>query len=132
MSCSVHLAAVSFPWDNCLSSQVQEMGFAIQGKTGSEMSGQEAETYLYPQVFLSARSSTWVFSRVSDHGFPFDMVSTTRFNHFLDWLLPSALTRRIRFRKFNSWFNHANYGLASTKRCFFLTILLVDRGVLMA
>ena len=95
------------------------MGFAIQGKTSNKMSGQEAETCLLPQVFLSTRSSTWVFSRVSDHGFPFDMVNTTRFNHFLDWLLPSALTKRIRFRKFNSRFNHANYGLASTKRCFF-------------
>lgn len=83
------------------------------------MSGQGAETCLLPQVFLSARSSTWLFSRVSDHGFPLDMVNTTRFKHFLDWLLPSNLMKWIKFRKFNSWFNHANYGLASTKRCFF-------------
>ncbi|NXV13491.1 FMO4 monooxygenase, partial [Cepphus grylle] len=48
---------------------------------------------------------------------------TTRFNHFLDWLLPSALARRIRFRKFNSWFNHANYGLASTKSSYFKVII---------
>lgn len=58
-----------------------------------------------------------MYSRVSDHGFPFDMVSTTRFNHFLEWLLPSAITRRIKFRRFNSWFNHEIYGLASVKRC---------------
>ncbi|XP_030352257.1 dimethylaniline monooxygenase [N-oxide-forming] 4-like isoform X3 [Strigops habroptila] len=74
------------------------------------------------KVFLSVRSSTWVFSRVSHQGFPFDMISTTRFNHFLDWLLPSALMRRIRFRKFNSWFNHTNYGLASTKSSNFKAI----------
>ncbi|NXY51622.1 FMO4 monooxygenase, partial [Ceuthmochares aereus] len=74
-------------------------------------------------VFLSTRSNTWVISRVSDHGFPCDMVNTTRFNHFLDWLLPSALTNRIRFRKFNSWFNHANYGLASTKSSKFKIIV---------
>ncbi|KAM6264022.1 dimethylaniline monooxygenase [N-oxide-forming] 4-like isoform 2-T4 [Spheniscus humboldti] len=79
--------------------------------------------HIHFKVFLSARSSTWVFSRVSDHGFPFDMVSTTRFNHFLDWLLPSALTKRIRFRKFNSWFNHGNYGLASTKSSNFKVII---------
>lgn len=72
---------------------------------------------LLRQVFLSARSNTWVYSRVSDHGFPFDMVSTTRFNHFLEWLLPSAITKRIKFRRFNSWFNHEIYGLASVKRC---------------
>ncbi|XP_071420678.1 dimethylaniline monooxygenase [N-oxide-forming] 4-like isoform X5 [Pithys albifrons albifrons] len=79
--------------------------------------------HIHFKVFLSARSNTWVISRVSSHGFPFDMVNTTRFNHFLDWLLPSALTRRIRFWKFNSWFNHANYGLASTKSSKFKMIV---------
>uniref|UniRef100_A0A8C3DYS0 Flavin-containing monooxygenase n=1 Tax=Corvus moneduloides TaxID=1196302 RepID=A0A8C3DYS0_CORMO len=81
------------------------------GNTGGDLSVELSR--VAAKVFLSTRSNTWVISRVSDHGFPCDMVSTTRFNHFLDWLLPSALTRRIRFRKFNSWFNHTNYGLAS-------------------
>ncbi|NXL86424.1 FMO2 monooxygenase, partial [Alectura lathami] len=67
------------------------------------------------KVFLSGRSSTWVISRVSDHGLPRDMISTTRFNHFLDWLLPSAIMKRIMFQKLNSWFNHETYGLASVK-----------------
>ncbi|XP_074453724.1 dimethylaniline monooxygenase [N-oxide-forming] 2-like isoform X2 [Larus michahellis] len=91
------------------------------GNTGGDLSVELS--HVAAKVFLSTRSSTWVFSRVSDHGFPFDMVSTTRFNHFLDWLLPSALTRRIRFRKFNSWFNHENYGLASTKSSYFKVII---------
>ncbi|NXF80493.1 FMO4 monooxygenase, partial [Sclerurus mexicanus] len=91
------------------------------GNTGGDLSVELSR--VAAKVFLSARSSTWVVSRVSSHGFPFDMVSTTRFNHFLDWLLPSALTRRIRFRKFNSWFNHANYGLASTKSSKFKIIV---------
>ncbi|XP_064371767.1 dimethylaniline monooxygenase [N-oxide-forming] 4-like isoform X2 [Dromaius novaehollandiae] len=75
------------------------------------------------KVFLSARSSTWVVSRISDHGFPFDMIITTRFTHFLDWLLPSAIMKRIRFWKFNSWFNHTNYGLASVKSSNFNVII---------
>ncbi|NXG64516.1 FMO4 monooxygenase, partial [Hemiprocne comata] len=91
------------------------------GNTGGDLSVELSR--VAAKVFLSARSSTWVFSRVSDHGFPFDMVNTTRFNHFLDWLLPSALTKRIKFRKFNSWFNHANYGLASTKSSKFKLII---------
>ncbi|XP_075616409.1 dimethylaniline monooxygenase [N-oxide-forming] 4 isoform X2 [Balearica regulorum gibbericeps] len=91
------------------------------GNTGGDLSVELSR--VAAKVFLSARRSTWVFSRVSDHGFPFDMVNTTRFNHFLDWLLPSALTKRIRFRKFNSWFNHANYGLASTKSSNFKVII---------
>lgn len=64
-----------------------------------------------------------MLSRVSDHGFPLDMVNTTRFKHFLDWLLPSALTKRIRFRKCNSRFNHTNYGLASAERCLFYSFV---------
>ncbi|KFQ44719.1 Dimethylaniline monooxygenase [N-oxide-forming] 4, partial [Nestor notabilis] len=91
------------------------------GNTGGDLSVELS--HVAAKVFLSVRSSTWVFSRVSDQGFPLDMISTTRFNHFLDWLLPSALTRRIRFRKFNSWFNHTNYGLASTKSSNFKVII---------
>ncbi|NWV00231.1 FMO4 monooxygenase, partial [Upupa epops] len=83
------------------------------GNTGGDLAVELS--HVAAKVFLSARSSTWVISRISDQGFPLDMVNNTRFKHFLDWLLPSALTKRIRFRKFNSWFNHKNYGLASTK-----------------
>ncbi|NXT25875.1 FMO4 monooxygenase, partial [Syrrhaptes paradoxus] len=83
------------------------------GNTGGDLAVQLSR--MAAKVFLSARSSTWVFSRVSDHGFPFDMVETTRFNHLVESLLPSALMKRIMFRRVNSRFNHANYGLASTK-----------------
>ncbi|NWW67779.1 FMO4 monooxygenase, partial [Ifrita kowaldi] len=91
------------------------------GNTGGDLSVELSR--VAAKVFLSTRSNTWVMSRVSDHGFPCDMVGTTRLNHFLDWLLPSALTRRIRFRKFNSWFNHTNYGLASSKSSKFKMII---------
>ncbi|KAM6124542.1 dimethylaniline monooxygenase [N-oxide-forming] 4-like [Pterocles gutturalis] len=83
------------------------------GNTGGDLAVQLSR--VAAKVFLSARSSTLVFSRVSDHGFPFDMVKNTRFNHLVESLLPSALMKRIMFRQVNSWFNHANYGLASTK-----------------
>ncbi|XP_059334145.1 dimethylaniline monooxygenase [N-oxide-forming] 2-like isoform X1 [Ammospiza nelsoni] len=92
------------------------------GNTGGDLSVELSR--VAAKVFLSTRSHTWVVSRVSDQGFPMDMVSTTRFNSLLDWLLPSALTRRIKFRKFNSWFNHTNYGLASSKRWIFLVIII--------
>ncbi|NXF20781.1 FMO4 monooxygenase, partial [Rhodinocichla rosea] len=91
------------------------------GNTGGDLSVELSR--VAAKVFLSTRSHTWVVSRVSDHGFPLDMVSTTRFNSLLDWLLPSALTRRIKFRKFNSWFNHTNYGLASSKSSKFKLIV---------
>ncbi|XP_065600158.1 dimethylaniline monooxygenase [N-oxide-forming] 2-like isoform X2 [Cyrtonyx montezumae] len=83
------------------------------GNTGCDIAVEMS--HVAAKVFLSARSSTWVFSRVANHGFPWDMVSTTRFNHFLEWLLPSAIMKRIKFGKMNSWFNHEIYGLASAK-----------------
>ncbi|XP_063262733.1 dimethylaniline monooxygenase [N-oxide-forming] 4-like [Prinia subflava] len=91
------------------------------GNTGGDLSVELSR--VAAKVFLSTRSNTWVISRVSDHGFPFDMVSTTRFKHLLEWLLPAALSRRIRFWKFNSWFNHTNYGLASSKSSKFKMII---------
>ncbi|KAI1236520.1 Dimethylaniline monooxygenase, partial [Lamprotornis superbus] len=91
------------------------------GNTGGDLSVELSR--VAAKVFLSTRSNTWVLSRVSDHGFPLDMVGTTRFNHLLEWLLPSALARRIRFQKFNSWFNHTNYGLASSKSSKFKMII---------
>ncbi|KFO94620.1 Dimethylaniline monooxygenase [N-oxide-forming] 4, partial [Buceros rhinoceros silvestris] len=91
------------------------------GNTGGDLSVELSR--VAAKVFLSARSSTWVSSRISNHGFPLDMVNNTRFKHFLDWLLPSALTKRIRFWKCNSWFNHTNYGLASTKSSDFKLIV---------
>ncbi|NXS32793.1 FMO4 monooxygenase, partial [Pomatostomus ruficeps] len=91
------------------------------GNTGGDLSVELSR--VAAKVFLSTRSNTWVMSRLSDHGFPCDMVGTTRFNQLLDWLLPSALTRRIRFRKLNSWFNHTNYGLASSKSSKFKMII---------
>ncbi|NXI08306.1 FMO4 monooxygenase, partial [Irena cyanogastra] len=91
------------------------------GNTGGDLSVELS--HVAAKVFLSTRSNTWVMSRVSHHGFPLDMVGTTRFNFLLEWLLPSALTRRIKFRKFNSWFNHTNYGLASSKSSKFKVII---------
>uniref|UniRef100_A0A8C4WA41 Flavin-containing monooxygenase n=1 Tax=Gopherus evgoodei TaxID=1825980 RepID=A0A8C4WA41_9SAUR len=67
------------------------------------------------QVFLSTRSGTWVISRISDHGFPVDMMLTTRFHNCLENFLPSALMRWLRLKKFNTWFDHANYGLIPQK-----------------
>ncbi|KFP29415.1 Dimethylaniline monooxygenase [N-oxide-forming] 4, partial [Colius striatus] len=132
----MYLPLASFPGINThfkgqyLHSQAYKDAEAFRGKrvlvigignTGGDLSVELSR--VAAKVFLSSRSSTWVLSRVSDHGFPMDMVNTTRFNSFLDWLLPSAIMNRIKFRKFNSWFNHTNYGLASTKNSNFKVIV---------
>ncbi|XP_067388577.1 dimethylaniline monooxygenase [N-oxide-forming] 2-like isoform X2 [Emydura macquarii macquarii] len=67
------------------------------------------------QVFLSTRSGTWVVSRISDHGFPLDMIFTTRFRNCVESFLPSAIVSWLRQKKFNTWFDHENYGLIPQK-----------------
>uniref|UniRef100_A0A8C8S6W4 Flavin-containing monooxygenase n=1 Tax=Pelusios castaneus TaxID=367368 RepID=A0A8C8S6W4_9SAUR len=67
------------------------------------------------QVFLSTRSGTWVASRISDHGFPLDMIFTTRFNNCVESFLPSAVMHQLKLKKFRAWFDHANYGLIPQK-----------------
>ncbi|XP_074858694.1 dimethylaniline monooxygenase [N-oxide-forming] 2-like isoform X2 [Carettochelys insculpta] len=63
------------------------------------------------QVFLSTRSGTWVISRISDRGFPVDLMYTTRFQNCLDRFLPSAIKSPLRLKILNKWFDHATYGL---------------------
>ncbi|XP_026511195.1 dimethylaniline monooxygenase [N-oxide-forming] 4-like isoform X1 [Terrapene carolina triunguis] len=85
------------------------------GDIAVEISRVAAQASIIFQVFLSTRSGTWVISRISDHGFPLDMMLTTRFHNCLENFLPSALMRRLRLKKFNTWFDHANYGLIPQK-----------------
>ncbi|XP_066479177.1 dimethylaniline monooxygenase [N-oxide-forming] 4-like isoform X3 [Tiliqua scincoides] len=63
------------------------------------------------QVFLSTRTGTWVLSRISDAGWPLDMIFTTRFSRFIERILPACFINRILAKKFRQWFNHENYGL---------------------
>ncbi|NXC48052.1 FMO4 monooxygenase, partial [Penelope pileata] len=134
-----HLPLASFPGietrfrGRYLHSQEYKDAEAFQGKrvlvigignTGGDIAVELSR--VAAKVFLSTRSSTWVFSRVADHGFPWDMYNTTHFNHFLEWLLPSAITKRIKLRKMNSWFNHEIFGLASVKSSNFSFIINED------
>ncbi|XP_036298429.1 dimethylaniline monooxygenase [N-oxide-forming] 2 isoform X1 [Pipistrellus kuhlii] len=63
------------------------------------------------QVFLSTRQGSWVFSRISDNGYPWDMVLHTRFRAMLQNVLPRAVQKWMLEQQMNQWFNHENYGL---------------------
>ncbi|MEE6496139.1 hypothetical protein FKM82_002238 [Ascaphus truei] len=68
------------------------------------------------QVFLSTREGSWVVSRISHHGFPIDMVLSTRCYFWIKNSLPSGLVARLNEKQMNSWFDHANYGLQPDNR----------------
>ncbi|KAF7241412.1 Dimethylaniline monooxygenase [N-oxide-forming] 5 [Varanus komodoensis] len=68
------------------------------------------------QVFLSTRTGSWVVNRVSDDGYPLDVVHFTRFRNLLYHTLPKALVNFWGESKLNMRFNHANYGLKPQHR----------------
>uniref|UniRef100_UPI002540642E dimethylaniline monooxygenase [N-oxide-forming] 2-like n=1 Tax=Euleptes europaea TaxID=460621 RepID=UPI002540642E len=84
------------------------------GNTGGDIATELSRTTA--KVFLSTRSGTWVLSRISDAGWPFDMVITNRFGNSIQKLLPEGMARRVLEKIFGRWFNHENYGLIPLKR----------------
>ncbi|XP_004454780.1 flavin-containing monooxygenase 2 isoform X2 [Dasypus novemcinctus] len=63
------------------------------------------------QVFVSTRRGSWVMSRISDDGYPWDMVYHTRFSSMLQNVLPRTVLKWMMEYQRNRWFNHENYGL---------------------
>ncbi|BFZ05636.1 hypothetical protein BsWGS_08676 [Bradybaena similaris] len=62
------------------------------------------------QVFLSTRSGTWIFSRVSHRGYPMDMLLLTRPIACLIKHLPRLMDMLLR-RQLNDRFDHVLYSL---------------------
>ncbi|XP_051042075.1 flavin-containing monooxygenase 2 [Phodopus roborovskii] len=63
------------------------------------------------QVFISTRHGAWVMSRISEDGYPWDMVFHTRFSSMLRNVLPRTVVKWMMEQQMNRWFNHENYGL---------------------
>ncbi|MGH0182967.1 UNVERIFIED_CONTAM: hypothetical protein FKN15_010298 [Acipenser sinensis] len=82
------------------------------GDIAVEMSG------VAEQVFLSTRRGSWVLNRVSDNGFPVDMMYNTRIMDLLKKYLPSSLLNWIGEKKINTRFDHSLYGLQPEHRLF--------------
>ncbi|XP_053462628.1 flavin-containing monooxygenase 2 [Nycticebus coucang] len=63
------------------------------------------------QVFISTRHGAWVMSRISEDGYPWDLVFHTRFKSMLRNILPRTIVKWMMKEQMNKWFNHENYGL---------------------
>ncbi|XP_053325356.1 dimethylaniline monooxygenase [N-oxide-forming] 2-like [Spea bombifrons] len=80
------------------------------GDISSEISGTAK------QVYLSTRQGSWVLSRVSQQGFPLDMMFSTRFHFWITNALSDGVRAKMIEKQMNGWFNHANYGLQPKDR----------------
>ncbi|KAJ8789161.1 hypothetical protein J1605_004955 [Eschrichtius robustus] len=63
------------------------------------------------QVFISTRHGSWVMGRISEDGYPWDMVFHTCFSSMLRNVLPRRVVKWVMEQQMNRWFNHENYGL---------------------
>ncbi|XP_006767059.1 PREDICTED: dimethylaniline monooxygenase [N-oxide-forming] 1 [Myotis davidii] len=84
------------------------------GNSGTDIAVEAS--HVAKKVFLSTTGGAWVMSRVSESGLPWDMLFMTRFHNMLRNSLPTPVVTWWMSRKINSWFNHANYGLAPEDR----------------
>ncbi|XP_026710214.1 dimethylaniline monooxygenase [N-oxide-forming] 1-like [Athene cunicularia] len=69
------------------------------------------------KVTVSTSRGAWVFSRVFDHGYPWDMVFNTRLMSLIRNSLPRPLSWWLINYRVNQWFNHKNYGLEPEQSC---------------
>uniref|UniRef100_A0A8C9DMG7 Flavin-containing monooxygenase n=1 Tax=Prolemur simus TaxID=1328070 RepID=A0A8C9DMG7_PROSS len=68
------------------------------------------------QVFLSTRRGAWILHRVGDHGYPFDVVFSSRLKYFLTKILSESLINTYLEKKLNKKFDHEMFGLKPKHR----------------
>ncbi|XP_029474782.1 dimethylaniline monooxygenase [N-oxide-forming] 5-like [Rhinatrema bivittatum] len=68
------------------------------------------------QVYLSTRRGAWILNRVSDGGFPLDVVQSRRYKQLIKLIMPSSVLNSREENKMNARFNHENYGLKPVHR----------------
>ncbi|KAM4722179.1 flavin-containing monooxygenase 5-like [Rhinophrynus dorsalis] len=68
------------------------------------------------QVYLSTRRGAWVLNRVSDDGYPVDVVLYNRFKLFIKQFMTDNMLNDWAEKKANMRFNHENYGLLPKHR----------------
>ncbi|KAM6217616.1 LOW QUALITY PROTEIN: dimethylaniline monooxygenase [N-oxide-forming] 4 [Rhynchocyon petersi] len=83
------------------------------GNTGGDIAVELSRTAA--QVFLSTRTGTWVIGRLSQGGYPYNMMITRRCYNVAEQILPSCVYKWIQERTMNKIFNHENYGLSITE-----------------
>ncbi|XP_068096032.1 flavin-containing monooxygenase 5-like isoform X2 [Hyperolius riggenbachi] len=67
------------------------------------------------QVFLSTRRGAWVVNRVSDNGYPIDIVVSNRLGKLIQHVFPGLVNSLVE-KKANSRVDHVNFGLKPKHR----------------
>lgn len=84
------------------------------GNSGGDLAVEISHTA--KQVFISTRRGAWILSRVGDYGYPLDVSSLSRFQHFLTKICSQSLVNTYLENKMNQRFDHELYGLKPKHR----------------
>ncbi|XP_056379206.1 flavin-containing monooxygenase 3-like isoform X3 [Hyla sarda] len=84
------------------------------GNTGADIAVELGRTA--KKVVLSTRSGSWIMSRVWDNGYPWDMVYLTRYQSFLNLILPRVISDWLYERMMEKRFKHGHYGLVPVNK----------------
>ncbi|KFO94621.1 Dimethylaniline monooxygenase [N-oxide-forming] 1, partial [Buceros rhinoceros silvestris] len=94
------------------------------GNSGADIAVEAS--HVAAKVTMCTRQGAWLFSRVFDHGYPWDMVFHTRLMKVIRTSLPGPLARRLINYWVNQRFNHENYGLQPEDSCLLREPVLND------
>ncbi|KAM9324723.1 flavin-containing monooxygenase 5-like [Gastrophryne carolinensis] len=86
------------------------------GNSGGDIAVELSRTA--SQVFLSTRRGSWILNRVSDYGYPADMLFSTRFLNIIKNFVPVSWLNYAGESKLNQRFDHGNFGLKPKHRLF--------------
>ncbi|XP_069823699.1 dimethylaniline monooxygenase [N-oxide-forming] 2-like [Dendropsophus ebraccatus] len=63
------------------------------------------------QVYLSSRQGVWVIQRLGEGGLPFDLGFLRRYYHWINKMVPEAVSRWMFKKHMNNQFNHDLYNI---------------------
>uniref|UniRef100_UPI00358E7603 flavin-containing monooxygenase 5-like isoform X4 n=1 Tax=Myxine glutinosa TaxID=7769 RepID=UPI00358E7603 len=84
------------------------------GNSGGDIATEVSEHA--SQVFLSTRRGAWVLGRISDRGYPYDLLLLTRWKNLLRHYIPWDMFLKFEERNANFRFDHKIFGANPTFR----------------
>ncbi|XP_010621449.1 dimethylaniline monooxygenase [N-oxide-forming] 5 isoform X2 [Fukomys damarensis] len=84
------------------------------GNSGGDLAVEISHTA--KQVFLSTRRGAWILNRVGSHGYPIDVLISSRLSHFLFKMCGEALANTLLEKRLTERFDHELFGLKPKHR----------------
>ncbi|XP_012585466.1 PREDICTED: dimethylaniline monooxygenase [N-oxide-forming] 5 [Condylura cristata] len=84
------------------------------GNSGGDLAVETS--HVAKQVFLSTRRGSWILNRVGSHGYPSDMLYSSRLKYYMKNILSESTINTFLENRLNQRFDHALFGLKPKHR----------------